>query len=59
VSLSDEAKELYKGRLPRGCRKMELALDGNMSGYKVRVTRAKSGTVSCTLVEPKKELEDE
>lgn len=59
VSLSDEAKELYKGRLPKGCRKMELALDGNMSGHKVRVSRTKSGTVTCTLVEPKKELNDD
>ena len=55
VSVSDEAKESFKQRMPDGCRRMDYPCSGNMRGYKISVTRSRSGTISCRLIEPKED----
>jgi len=55
VSISDEAKDAFKNKLPESCRRMDYKCSGNMKGDKVSVTRSRSGTVSCRLIEPKED----
>jgi len=55
VSISDEAKDAFKNKLPESCRRMDYKCSGNMKGYKVSVTRSRSGTISCRLIEPKED----
>jgi hypothetical protein len=55
VTISDEAKDAFKHKLPENCRRMDYKCSGNMKGYKVSVTRSRSGTISCRLIEPKED----
>ena len=55
ATLSDEAKDVFKTRMPEGCRRMDYKCSGNMKGYKISVTRSRSGTISCRLIEPKED----
>lgn len=55
ATLSDDAKEAFKAKMPKGCRRMDYPCSGNMEGYKVSVTRSRSGTMSCRLIEPKED----
>ena len=53
--VSDAAKQLIKAKMPEGCRRMDYPCSGNMKGYKITVTRQRSGTISCRLIEPKED----
>lgn len=55
ASISDEAKDAFKHKLPENCRRMDYKCSGNMKGYKITVTRSRSGTISCRLIEPKED----
>jgi len=55
VSISEEAKDAFKHKLPENCRRMDYKCSGNMKGYKISVTKSRSGTVSCRLIEPKED----
>lgn len=55
VTISDEAKDAFKNKLPESCRRMDYKCSGNMKGYKISVTRSRSGTISCRLIEPKED----
>ena len=55
ATISDEAKDAFKHKLPESCRRMDYKCSGNMKGYKVSVTRSRSGTISCRLIEPKED----
>lgn len=55
VTISDEAKDAFKHKLPENCRRMDYKCSGNMKGYKISVTRSRSGTISCRLIEPKED----
>jgi len=53
--MSDAAKQIIKAKMPEGCRRMDYPCSGNMKGYKISVTRSRSGTISCRLIEPKED----
>ena len=53
VTLSDEAKDAFKARIPEKCRRMDYDIGGNFKGHKIRVTRSRSGTLTCTHIPPK------
>ena len=53
--VSDTAKYRFKAKMPEGCRRMDYPCSGNMKGYKITVTRSRSGTISCRLIEPKED----
>lgn len=53
VKVSDEAKDMFKELMPNNCRKMDYDLGGNMKGHSIRVTRSRSGTLTCTHTAPK------
>ena len=55
VSVSDEAKKMFKDKMPEKCRRMDYDLSGNLKGHKIRVTRSRSGTLTCTHVAPKED----
>jgi len=58
VKVSDEAKDMFKELMPKNCRKMDFDLGGNMKGHWVRVTRSRSGTLTCTHTPPKENKDD-
>ena len=58
VKVSDEAKNMFKELMPKNCRKMDFDLGGNMKGHWVRVTRSRSGTLTCTHTPPKENKDD-
>jgi len=37
---------------------MDYDLGGNLQGHKIRVTRSRSGTLTCTHIAPKEENDD-
>lgn len=53
VALSDEAKDAFKARMPNKCRRMDYDVGGNFEGHKIRVTRSRAGTLTCTHIPPK------
>ena len=53
--VSDTAKYRFKAKMPENCRRMDYPCSGNMKGYKITVTRSRSGTISCRLIEPKED----
>ena len=53
VAVGDEAKSMFKAKMPEKCRRMDYALSGNMKGHKIRVTRSRAGTLTCTHIPPK------
>ena len=55
VSVSDEAKAMFKDRIPTKCRRMDYDISGNLKGHKIRVTRSRSGTLTCTHIPPKED----
>jgi len=55
VKLSDEAKNAFKEVMPKKCRRMDYQLTGNLKDHKIRVTRSRSGTITCTHVAPKED----
>ena len=58
VSVSDEAKTMFKDRMPAKCRRMDYDIGGNLKGHKIRVTRSRSGTLTCTHIAPKEKDND-
>lgn len=58
VKVSDESKDMFKELMPKNCRKMEYDLGGNMKGHSIRVTRSRSGTLTCTHTAPKEGKDD-
>ena len=55
VSLSEEAKNAFKARMPNKCRRMDYDIGGNLKGHKIRVTRSRSGTLTCSHIAPKED----
>ena len=53
VAVGDEAKSMFKAKMPEKCRRMDYDLSGNMKGHKIRVTRSRAGTLTCTHIPPK------
>jgi len=58
VAIGDEAKDMFKEKLPNKCRRMDYDLKGNLKGHKIRITRSRSGTITCTHIKPKDKLND-
>ena len=58
VAVGDEAKSMFKAKMPEKCRRMDYALSGNMKGHKIRVTRSRAGTLTCTHIPPKEKDND-
>ncbi len=48
IKVGDEAKDRFKELMPQDCRRMDYDLGGNLKGHWIRVTRTRSGTVSCS-----------
>ena len=55
VTVGDEAKAMFKAKMPEKCRRMDYDLSGNMKGHKIRVTRSRAGTLTCTHIPPKED----
>jgi predicted phage-related endonuclease len=55
IKVSDEAKDRFKELMPQDCRRMDYDLGGNLKGHWIRVTRTRSGTVSCSHLAPKED----
>jgi len=55
VSLSEEAKNAFKARMPNKCRRMDYDIGGNLKGHKIRVTRSRVGTLTCSHIAPKED----
>ena len=53
IEVSDEAKAMFKNKMPEKCRRMDYDLTGNLKGDKIRITRSRAGTLTCTYVTPK------
>ena len=53
VVVGDEAKSMFKAKMPEKCRRMDYDLGGNMKGHRIRVTRSRAGTLTCTHIAPK------
>lgn len=58
VAIGDEAKAMFKEKIPAKCRRMDYDLGGNLKGHKIRVTRSRSGTLTCTHIAPKDKKND-
>ena len=58
VKVGDEAKAMFKDKIPAKCRRMDYDLGGNLKGHKIRVTRSRSGTLTCTHIAPKDKNND-
>lgn len=58
VAIGDEAKAMFKEKIPAKCRRMDYDLGGNLKGHKIRVTRSRSGTLTCTHIAPKDKNND-
>lgn len=58
VTVGDEAKSMFKAKIPEKCRRMDYDLSGNMKGHKIRVTRSRAGTLTCTHIPPKEKDND-
>ena len=58
VTVGDEAKAMFKAKIPEKCRRMDYDLSGNMKGHKIRVTRSRAGTLTCTHIPPKEKDND-
>ena len=58
VKLSDEAKDAFKSKMPEKCRRMDYDIGGNLSGHKIRVTRSRAGTLTCSHIAPKEKNDE-
>ncbi len=58
VKVAEDAKNSFKSWIPPKCRRMDFDIGGNFEGHKIRVTRSRSGTLTCTHIPPK-ETEDD
>ncbi len=58
-SIATKSKDDFKAKMPKNCKRMDFDCDGNMTGHKVRVTRSKAGTLTCTFIPPKKDKDNE
>ncbi len=58
VTLSEQCKDAFKSKIPKNCRRMDYDLDGNLKGHKIRVTRSRSGTLTCSHIAPKEGKDD-
>jgi hypothetical protein len=58
VKIGDEAKNMFKDKLPKNCRRMDYDIGGNLKGHKIRITRSRSGTMTCSHIAPKEAKDD-
>lgn len=58
IKINDEAKSQFKELIPKMCRRMDYDLGGNLQGHWIRVTRSRSGTLTCTHIPPKEKNND-
>ena len=58
VKISDEAKGQFKELMPEKCRRMDYDLGGNLKDHWIRVTRSRSGTLTCTHIAPKEKNDE-
>ena len=58
VIVGDEAKAMFKAKMPEKCRRMDYDLGGNMKGHRIRVTRSRAGTLTCSHIAPKEKNDE-
>ena len=58
VKVADEAKDKFKKLMPDNCRRLDYDLDGNLKGHKIRITRSRAGTLTCSHISPKENKDD-
>jgi hypothetical protein len=58
VKVGDEAKDMFKEKMPDKCRRMDFNIGGNLDGHKIRVTRSRAGTLTCTHIAPKEKNDE-
>ena len=58
IKVADEAKDMFKKLIPEKCRRLDYDLDGNLKGHKIRITRSRAGTLTCTHMSPKENNDD-
>ena len=58
VKISDEAKAQFKELMPEKCRRMDYDLGGNLKDHWIRVTRSRSGTLTCSHIAPKEKNDE-
>ena len=58
VIVGDEAKAMFKAKMPEKCRRMDYDLSGNMKGHRIRVTRSRAGTLTCSHIAPKEKNDE-
>lgn len=58
VKIADEAKDMFKKLMPNNCRRLDYDLDGNLKGHKIRITRSRAGTLTCSHISPKENKDD-
>ena len=56
--VGDEAKAMFKAKMPEKCRRMDYDLSGNMKGHRIRVTRSRAGTLTCSHIAPKEKNDE-
>lgn len=58
VKVADEAKDNFKKLMPDNCRRLDYDLGGNLKGHKIRITRSRAGTLTCSHISPKENKDD-
>lgn len=56
---SKSAKTEFKDLIPEKCKRMDYELTGNWEGHKIRVSRSRSNTLTCTHIAPKEANDNE
>lgn len=58
AKVAEEAKDKFKKLMPDNCRRLDYDLDGNLKGHKIRITRSRAGTLTCSHISPKEDKHD-
>ena len=58
AKIAEEAKDKFKKLMPDNCRRLDYDLDGNLKGHKIRITRSRAGTLTCSHISPKEDKHD-
>lgn len=58
AKIAEEAKDKFKKLMPDNCRRLDYDLDGNLKGHKIRITRSRAGTLTCSHISPKENKDD-
>lgn len=58
IKVAEEAKDKFKELIPDKCRRLDYDLTGNLKGHKIRITRSRAGTLTCSHIAPKEGKDD-